>query len=389
MRLRLNVLLASVLLAAGAGGVAACGSDDPEPAASTSERPASTPEEPAGGAEGEGVGERPEETPEAEREGTSGPVVAANLEVPWGVAFLPDGDALVSERTTARILRVPAGGGEPEEVMTVPGVQTDAGEGGLLGLAVSPDFERDGLVYAYLTSARDNRIVRMELEGGGEPEVVFDGIQASTIHNGGRIAFGPDGMLYAGTGDAGNTSLAQDPSSPNGKILRLEPDGAVPDDNPRDGSPVLSLGHRNVQGLAWDDRDRLWATEFGQNTFDEVNQIRPGRNYGWPEVEGDGTGGGRFVAPAVTWPTSEASPSGVAYADGALYVGALRGQRIWRIPLDGRSAGRPEALLDGEYGRLRSVAAVPGGDELWATTSNRDGRGDPAEADDRIIRLEP
>ena len=383
---RLTVLLASLLLAAGATGVAGCGADDPEPAASTPERPA---EEPAGGAEGEGVGERPEQAPEAEREGTSGPVVAGNLEVPWGVAFLPGGDALVSERTTARILRVPAGGGEAREVLRVPGVQTDAGEGGLLGIAVSPEFERDGLVYAYLTSAEDNRIVRMELEGGGEPEVVFDGIQASTIHNGGRIAFGPDGMLYAGTGDAGNTSLSQDPSSPNGKILRLEPDGSVPADNPREGSPVLSLGHRNVQGLAWDDEDRLWATEFGQNTFDEVNRIEPGRNYGWPEVEGDGTGGGRFVAPEVTWSTSEASPSGVAYADGALYVGALRGQRIWRVPLDGASAGEPEALLDGEYGRLRSVAAVPGGNALWATTSNRDGRGDPAEDDDRIIRLEP
>ena len=388
MRLRrLNVLLAVALIAGLPAGLAACGDDDAEPAASAPPPPAERPAEQ--GAEGEGVGERPETTPEAEREGTSGPVVASKLEVPWGVAFLPGGDALVSERTTARILRVPAGGGRAEEVMTVPGVNTEAGEGGLLGLAVSPDFERDGLVYAYMTSSQDNRIVRMELEGGGEPEVVFDGIQASTIHNGGRIAFGPDGKLYAGTGDAGNTSLAQDPASPNGKILRLETDGSVPADNPRDGSPVLSLGHRNVQGLAWDERDRLWATEFGQNTFDEVNLIEPGRNYGWPEVEGDGTGGGRFVAPEVTWSTSEASPSGVAYADGALYVGALRGQRIWRVPLDGRSAGRPEALLDGEYGRLRSVAAVPGGDALWATTSNRDGRGDPTEADDRIIRLEP
>ncbi len=387
MRSRLTSLLAAAALAALPAGLAACGEDEPEPAASTPQRPA---EEPAGGgAEGEGVGDRPERTPQAERVGTSGRVVASNLEVPWGVAFLPGGDALVSERTTARILRVPAGGGEPEEVMTVPGVDADAGEGGLLGLAVSPDFERDGLVYAYLTSDEDNRIVRMELEGGGEPEVVFDGIQAAGIHNGGRIAFGPDGKLYAGTGDAGNTALSQDPGSPNGKILRLEPDGSVPDDNPRENSPVLSLGHRNVQGLAWDERGRLWATEFGQNTFDEVNLIEPGRNYGWPEVEGDGTGGGRFVAPAVTWSTSEASPSGVAYADGALYVGALRGQRIWRVPLDGRSAGRPEALLDGEYGRLRSVAAVPGGDALWATTSNRDGRGDPAEGDDRIIRHEP
>ena len=386
MRARLSSLLAAVLLAALPAVLAGCGSDDPEPTPPAAERPAA---DPGDAAEGSGVGDRPQDAPEAERSGDQGPVVASDLEVPWGVTFLPDGDALVSERTTARILRVPAGGGEPEEVMTVPGVQTDMGEGGLLGLAVSPDFEQDGMVYAYLTGASDNRIVRMELEGGGEPEVVFDGIRAAGIHNGGRIAFGPDGKLYVGTGDAGDTSLSQDPSSPNGKILRLEPDGSVPDDNPRDGSPVLSLGHRNVQGLAWDERDRLWATEFGQNTFDEVNLIEAGGNYGWPEVEGDDTAGGRFVAPKVTWPTNEASPSGVAYADGALYVGALRGQRVWRVPLDGRSVGRPEALLDGEYGRLRSVAAVPGGEALWVTTSNRDGRGDPVEADDRIIRLEP
>jgi glucose/arabinose dehydrogenase len=188
-------------------------------------------------------------------------VIAAGLEVPWGVAFLPGGDALVSERTTARIVRVPAGGGAAREVMRMPGVDTGAGEGGLLGLAVSPRYERDRLVYAYFTSGEDNRVVRFRL--GGAPRAILSGLDRNVIHDGGRIAFGPDGMLYVGTGDAGNGEVAQDPESLNGKILRLRPDGGVPDDNPFRGSPVWSVGHRNVQGLAWDGDGRLWQTELG------------------------------------------------------------------------------------------------------------------------------
>jgi glucose/arabinose dehydrogenase len=314
-------------------------------------------------------------------------VLATGLEVPWGVAFLPGGDALVSERTTARIVRIPAAGGPAREVMRVPGVDTDAGEGGLLGLAVSPTYERDQLVYAYFTSDEDNRVVRFRL--GGEPEPILTGLDRNLVHDGGRIAFGPDGMLYVGTGDAGNGGVAQDPESLNGKILRLRPDGRPPADNPFPGSPVWSVGHRNVQGLAWDAGRRLWEVEFGQDAFDEVNLIRPGRNYGWPRVEGDGdTSGGRFTNPLVTWPTAESSPSGAAVAREALYVGALRGERLWRVPLDGARAGEPEALLDGEYGRLRTVVVAPDG-ALWVTTSNRDGRGSPAEEDDRIIRVQP
>jgi glucose/arabinose dehydrogenase len=314
-------------------------------------------------------------------------VVASGLEVPWGVAFLPGGDALVSGRTTARIVRVPAGGGAAREVMRVPGVDTEAGEGGLLGLAVSPQYDRDRLVYAYFTSAQDNRVVRFRL--GAAPQPVLTGLDRSAVHDGGRIAFGPDGMLYVGTGDAGNGDVAQDPESLNGKILRLRPDGRVPADNPFRGSPVWSVGHRNVQGLAWDADGRLWETELGQDAVDEVNLIRPGRNYGWPRVEGEGdTAGGRYTNPLVTWPTSDASPSGAAVLGGALYVGALRGERLWRVPLDGARAGEPEPLLDGDYGRLRTVVRAPGG-ALWITTSNRDGRGSPADADDRIIRLQP
>jgi glucose/arabinose dehydrogenase len=312
-------------------------------------------------------------------------VIVTGLQVPWGVAFLPDGSALVSERTTGRIVRVPAGGGAAQPVMQVPGVDTNAGEGGLLGLAVSPAYARDQLVYAYFTSAQDNRVVRFRLGGRSQP--ILTGLDRNAIHDGGRIAFGPDGMLYVGTGDAGNGPVAQDPESLNGKILRLRPDGGIPDDNPFHGSPVWSVGHRNVQGLAWDRAGRLWEVEFGQDRFDEVNLIRPGRNYGWPQVEGKGdTNGGRFTNPLVTWPTTEASPSGAAVAGGALYVGALRGERLWRVPLDGAKAGTPQALLDGRFGRLRTVAVAPDG-ALWVTTSNRDGRGAPAGDDDRIIRV--
>ncbi len=312
-------------------------------------------------------------------------VIATGLQVPWGIAFLPGGDALVSERTTGRIVRVPAAGGAAQPVMQVPGVDTNAGEGGLLGLAVSPAYAKDRLVYAYFTSAQDNRVVRFTL--GGAPQPVLTGLDRNAIHDGGRIAFGPDRMLYVGTGDAGNGPVAQDPESLNGKILRLRPDGGVPGDNPFRGSPVWSVGHRNVQGLAWDRAGRLWEAELGQDRFDEVNLIRPGRNYGWPRVEGKGdTNGGRYTNPLVTWPTAEASPSGAAIAGGSLYVGALRGERLWRVPLDGATAGAPQPLLDGRFGRLRTVAVAPDG-AVWVTTSNRDGRGSPAGDDDRIIRV--
>jgi glucose/arabinose dehydrogenase len=322
--------------------------------------------------------------PDAEP-GAARTTLATGLRVPWGIAFLPGGDALVSERTTGRILRVPPRGGRKRVVMRVPGVDTDAGEGGLLGLAVSPRYRRDRLVYAYLTTPRDNRIVRFRL--GGPVRPILTGLARGSIHNGGRIAFGPDGKLYAGVGDTGFPALAQRRASPNGKILRMDPDGDVPAGNPFPGSRVWSLGHRNVQGLAWDRAGRLWATEFGQNRFDEVNLIRPGRNYGWPVVEGRGaTGGGRYANPLVTWPTSAASPSGAAIAGSSLYVAALRGERLWRVPLRGARTGRPQALLDGRYGRLRTVVRAPEGG-LWVATSNRDGRGNPRAGDDRIVRI--
>lgn len=300
-------------------------------------------------------------------------VLTTGLEAPWGLAFLPGGDALVSERDSTRIVRIPAAGGSPVEVMRLPEAQP-RGEGGLLGLAASPSYAVDGLVYAYLTAVDDNRVVRFRL--GGPVEPVLTGIPKGTIHNGGRIAFGPDGLLYIGTGDTGNRSLAQAESSLGGKILRLRPGGRP---------EVFSTGHRNVQGLAFDRAGRLLATEFGQNRFDEVNIVRQGDNGGWPEVEGPGDGGGRFAAPFVTWQTDEASPSGAAVVGNDLFVAALRGERLWQVPLDG---GAPVSLLRGQYGRLRAAEAAPDG-SLWLLTSNRDGRGNPTDTDDRILRLPP
>ncbi|MFC0531130.1 PQQ-dependent sugar dehydrogenase [Phytohabitans kaempferiae] len=310
--------------------------------------------------------------------------VASGLDVPWGMAFLPDGDALVAERETGRVVQVSPGGGQAREVYEVSGVDA-VGEGGLLGLAVSPGYAQDRWVYAYYTSDTDNRIVRFQL-GGGRPEVIFDGIRKGNNHNGGRIKFGPDGMLYAGTGDAGDTDLSQDADSPNGKILRLTPEGEPAPGNPRAGSPVYTLGHRNVQGLAWDSGGRMYGIEFGQNRLDEVNRIEPGRNYGWPEVEGEGdTDGGRYTNPIVTWPTDEASPSGATVAGNTLYVAALRGERLWTVPLNDGEPGEPRAELVDRYGRLRTVEVAPDG-ALWLSTSNRDGRGDVRGGDDRVLR---
>jgi glucose/arabinose dehydrogenase len=363
--------LAALLVAVAALALVACGGGDG--GGGTTEVPAPTTTGGDGGA------------PQSAELGTP-EVVATGLQVPWGLAWLPDGDLLVSERTTGRILRIPKGGGKPVVAKELPAVDRNIGEGGLLGIAVSPDYDRDKQVYAYYTGTQDNRVVHFSLDGDEKP--IVTGIYRSTNHDGGRIAFGPDGKLYITTGDGLEPSRSQDPANPGGKILRIDPDGSIPDDNPVRGNPYWTLGHRNVQGLAWDDDGRLWASEFGENTRDEVNLIEKGRNYGWPEVEGEGdTHGGKYTNPLVTWPTSEASPSGLAYARGNLWVGALRGQRLWKVPVQGDRLGEPEALLQGEFGRIRTVAVDPSGDALWLTTSNRDGRGDPSDDDDRLIRI--
>jgi glucose/arabinose dehydrogenase len=311
-----------------------------------------------------------------------------DLAVPWGIDFLPDGHAVVTERDSRRLLRITPDG-EVTELGTVQAA-APAGEAGLLGVAVSPDFEDDRWVFLYVTTEEDNRILRAELVGDslGKVDVVLDGIPQGFIHDGGRLAFGPDGYLYASTGETGTPDLAQDPDSLGGKILRITTDGEPAPGNPDPGSPVWSSGHRNVQGLAWDDDGRLWASEFGDSTWDELNLVEAGGDYGWPQVEGAG-GGGRFTDPQLVWPVENASPSGLAWLDGHLWMAGLRGERLWRIDVsaDGR-ASRPRPFFAGDYGRLRTGVAAPDG-SLWLTTSNRDGRGQPSAADDRILRVSP
>jgi glucose/arabinose dehydrogenase len=321
-------------------------------------------------------------------------VVAAGLEAPWDLVFTPDGEALVSERDSSRLLSIDSSG-NVEELQRLP--ENGTGEGGLLGIALSPNYESDGYIYAYYTTDTDNRVTRFRL--GEDPEPLLTGIPVLTYHNGGRIAFGPDGNLYVGTGDAGDTSNSQDLNSLGGKILRVTPDGDVPADNPFSNSPIYSYGHRNVQGLAWDEGGQLYATEFGQNRYDEVNRILPGGNYGWPEVEGEGGffTSGEYVDPISTWATSEASPSGaeilkngaIPQWEGDFFMAALRGQRLYRLALspDGTVTEQEELLL-GQAGRLRHVVQAPDG-SLWVLTSNRDGRGTPVSDDDRILRLAP
>jgi glucose/arabinose dehydrogenase len=327
-------------------------------------------------------GTRPVAAPPA-RPGTPRDLVTG-LAVPWAIAFLPGGDALVTERDSARLVRVtPAG--KVSTVGKVPGV-SPAGEGGLLGVAVSPSFARDHWVFLYYSAASENRIVRFAYRGQGITDVrtLVTGIPRGPIHNGGRLAFGPDHMLYATTGETGRGGLSQDRSSLGGKILRMTPDGKPAPGNPF-GTLVWTYGHRNVQGLAWDQRGHMFATEFGQDRFDEINLISKGHNYGWPVVEGFGGDRKRYTPPLLTWTTAEASPSGLAYAGGSLWAGALGGRRLWQVPVSAKgTVGRPVAHFEGRYGRLRAVATAPDG-SLWVSTSNRDGRGDPRKGDDRIL----
>jgi len=326
--------------------------------------------------------------------GTSGPepevvgTIATGLEVPWGVAFLPNGDAVVTERDSARVLTISGADHTVTEVGTI-GEAAPQGEGGLLGVAVSPAYDQDHTLYFYVSSDSDNRILTAPLENGtlGDTTPILTGIPLGGIHDGGRLAFGPDGMLYASTGETGNGELAQDRDSLGGKILRLTPKGKPAPGNPFD-TEVWSFGHRNVQGLAFVD-DQLWASEFGQSTFDELNRIDAGANYGWPKFEGTGGAAEGYTDPQATWSTDVASPSGLAFLDGALWMGALRGSRLWKIPVDAdQNAGQPEAYFVGEYGRMRTVVAAPDGN-LWVTTSNRDGRGDPSDQDDQILLVSP
>ncbi len=354
-------------------------------------------------------------------------VLATHLDTPWGLAALPDGQVLVTERDHAHVVVVDLASGKQTEVGGAGATELGAstvheGESGLLGVAVSPSFASDGRVFLYRTTAQGNEVVRARLALGSSPSLgaltpIVTGIPSAQFHDGGRLAFGPDGYLYVTTGDATGGTNAQDPGSLGGKILRVTQDGKAASGNPS-GTRVWTLGHRNVQGLGWDASKRMFASEFGQDTWDELNQIVPGKNYGWPQIEGkeaDGAGAdpsnppAHYMDPLVTWRTDEASPSGIAVSDAAVYVAALgglggtRGPALWRVPLQPASAGSststratvgtPQRLLHGTYGRLRTVMLdptvkdTPTTDTLLVLTSNTDGRGNPSSDDDRLLRV--
>ncbi|MEO5921921.1 MAG: PQQ-dependent sugar dehydrogenase [Pseudolysinimonas sp.] len=330
--------------------------------------------------------------------------VANGFVAPWSMVRIPpsDGDGpgvtLVSQRDDSSVFLLIADPDSGDGRMTMQNIGTVAdvlhgGEGGLLGLAYLDDGDTEWL-YAYETTADDNRIIRIPFgdEAGltAPPEIVLSGLARAGNHDGGRIAFGPDGMLYATVGDAANPPNAQDPASLNGKILRMTPTGKVPSDNPIDGSLVYSMGHRNPQGLAWDSDGQLWASEFGQDTWDEFNRIEPGGNYGWPVVEGinpDASAAGGFIDPWAQWPTDDASPSGLTYIDGTFFMAGLGGERLWAIYVDEDAhTASPVEWFTGEYGRIRDVVPGPDG-SLWMLTNNTDGRGDPRDGDDRILQV--
>ncbi|GGU42842.1 PQQ-dependent sugar dehydrogenase [Lentzea flava] len=305
--------------------------------------------------------------------------ITDDTDVPWGLEFLRDGTAFYAQRDTGDIIRI-APNGEKTVAGRVPNVVSTDGEGGLLGLE-----HKDGWLYAYHTSPTDNRLVRFKLVDGklDAHQVLLTGAPRNKFHNGGRLRFGPDGKLYIATGDGQVAANAQDLNSLGGKVLRVNPDGSVPRDNPFPGKYVYSYGHRNVQGLAFDSRGRLWEAEFGNSVMDEINLIRPGGNYGWPACEGTSGQCGEFIAPKHTWPVSQASPSGLTIVDDVLYLAALRGQRLYRIPI----GGQPEIFFEGSYGRLRTVEKTPRGD-LWLTTSNGDKDSIPNNSTTQIYRID-
>lgn len=318
-------------------------------------------------------------------------VIVENLDIPWEIVFLPSGEMLVTERAGKLVLI-----DEDKTIIPVSGV-THRGEGGLLGLTLHPNFLENNFIYLYMTtegsSGLTNRVERYKLSNTtlSDRKIIIENIPGASNHDGGRIAFGPDGMLYIATGDAGREDSAQDTKSLAGKILRVNDDGSVPSDNPF-GNAVYSYGHRNVQGIAWDEDGTLWATEHGrsgvQSGFDEINKIVKGKNYGWPEIEGDESQED-MVAPEVHSGTSETwAPSGMAYINDRVVFAGLRGESLYVSDI---STGRAEDLkiyLKGEYGRLRTVSIGRDG-MIYVLTNNKDGRGSPEVGDDRIIKIDP
>jgi len=320
--------------------------------------------------------------------------IAENLTIPWDIVFLPNGNLLIPERSGDLIEINPESG---EVYRTDVQTVVHKGEGGLLGIVAHPDFARNNYLYIYTTSSLDgssvNNVDRFNYKNGeltGRKKIV-ENIPGSLFHNGGRIAFGPDGLLYIATGDARNPDSAQDKDILSGKILRLGDDGSIPTDNPF-GNEVYSYGHRNPQGLTWDELGRLWSTEHGRTTatktgLDEVNLIKRGGNYGWPDSEGDTVLAGTIAPVAHSGPDVTWAPASAAYLDGSIFFGGLRGETLYEAVISNESIVEIKEHFAGIYRRIRVVIVGPGG-ALYITTSNRDGRGDVAEGDDRVIRLD-
>lgn len=314
-------------------------------------------------------------------------VIAKNLNIPWEVAFLPDGEILVTERSGS--LRLIKSG----KTIPIEGIE-HVGEGGLLGLAAHPKFSENHWIYLYLTTKTsqglNNIVLRYQLENNKlvNPQIIVSGIKGNANHNGGRIAFGPDEYLYVTTGDAQNPDLSQDIKSLNGKILRIKDDGTIPSDNPF-GNAVYSFGHRNPQGLTWDDKNQLWSTEHGrsglQSGLDELNLIEKGKNYGWPIIQGDQKKEG-MVSPiiqsgsSITW-----APAGAVFYRGSIFFGGLRGEALFEYNIAKKSLKK---RFEGEFGRIRAVVLGPDG-YFYITTSNTDGRGKPQINDDKLIKINP
>ncbi|MFE0153437.1 PQQ-dependent sugar dehydrogenase [Nonomuraea sp. NPDC059007] len=303
--------------------------------------------------------------------------VAGSWDIPWDISWAPDGSfALVTERDTFRVFKLTPSGTKTQ-VGTVPNSQTTGGEGGLMGLAMSKTWNgtSDQEVFFFHTSSEGNRIAKMNFNGTALSGYtsLLQGIAKNRYHNGGRLKFGPDGYLYATTGDAQQTSHAQNLSSLNGKILRITKTGAAAPGNPFN-SRVYSYGHRNPQGIAWDSAGRLWSSELGNSSRDELNLIQSGRNYGWPQCEGTCSVSG-MTNPKRTWGVGEASPSGIAIVNNTVFMAALRGQRLWRIVLNGENVGTVNSYFNGTYGRLRAVEKVPGASAIWFGSSNSDNNG--------------
>ena len=328
-------------------------------------------------------------------------VVVERLNVPWAMDISEDGIIYFTERP-GRVRVIANGNLNPEPLITLGSPFISQGEGGLTGIALDPNFSQNKYIYVMHTYLEGddtfNRVIRL-IENDNRAtidKVIIDKIPGGRIHNGGRIKIGPDQKLYIATGDAGNSSLAQDINSLAGKILRIELDGSIPSDNPIPNSPVYSLGHRNPQGLTWNSNSIMYESEHGASAHDEINIIQPGANYGWPIVQGDEESAEITTQkPLIHSERDTWAPSGIAFINegpwkGKLLVTNLRGQQLLVISLSRRgiTVTNVEALLINEYGRLRDVIQGKDG-SIYITTSNRDGRGNPVPTDDRIIKIIP